>query len=75
LTDEILNERDLEIYIGSWRLKPSKGGIFEVTINGELLFSKKALGRHAEPGEIREIIRKKIDEIRAASPGKSEQRS
>jgi hypothetical protein len=26
--------------------------VFEVTSNGKTIFSKKALGRHAEPGEI-----------------------
>ena len=36
---------------------PSSGGVFEVTVDGELVFSKKALGRHAEPGEILELIR------------------
>jgi selenoprotein W-related protein len=30
----------------------SSGGVFEVTVDGKLLFSKKALGRHAEPGEV-----------------------
>jgi selenoprotein W-related protein len=30
----------------------SSGGVFEVTIDGRLVFSKKQLGRHAEPGEI-----------------------
>jgi selenoprotein W-related protein len=64
LTDEILNEREIEVFIRSWRLIPGKGGVFEVTFNGELIFSKKALGRHAEPGEIRSLIVKKLDEIR-----------
>ncbi len=36
---------------------PSSGGVFEVTVDGELVFSKKALGRHAEPGEVLELIR------------------
>jgi hypothetical protein len=26
--------------------------VFEVTVDGRLVFSKKRLGRHAEPGEI-----------------------
>jgi selenoprotein W-related protein len=69
LTDEILKERDIEIYIGSWRLKPSKGGVFEVTVNGDLVFSKRTLGRHAEPGEIRAAILKKVEELRASPPG------
>ena len=33
-------------------LAKSSGGVFEVTVDGKLLFSKKALGRHAEPGEV-----------------------
>jgi hypothetical protein len=31
-----------------------------VTLDDELIFSKKALGRHAEPGEIVKIVRDKI---------------
>ena len=30
------------------RLIPGSGGVFEVTIDGELVYSKKATGRHAE---------------------------
>jgi len=26
--------------------------VFEVTVDGSLVFSKKKLGRHAEPGEV-----------------------
>jgi selenoprotein W-related protein len=59
-----LSERDIEIYIGSWRLIPSKGGVFEVTVNGELVYSKKATGRHAQPGEIRAAILAKLAELR-----------
>jgi selenoprotein W-related protein len=36
---------------------PSSGGVFEVAVDGRLVFSKKALNRHAEPGEIVELIR------------------
>jgi selenoprotein W-related protein len=39
------------------RLIPSSGGVFEVKLNGELVFSKKALRRHAEPGEVLGLIR------------------
>ena len=35
---------------------PSGGGVFEVTLNDTLLFSKKQLGRHAQPGEILGLI-------------------
>lgn len=38
-------------------MAPSSGGVFEVTADGKLIFSKKALNRHAEPGEVLELIR------------------
>ena len=39
------------------RLEPASGGVFVVTVDGETVFSKKAVGRHAEPGEIVARIR------------------
>jgi selenoprotein W-related protein len=39
-------------------LKKSSGGAFEVTVDGTLLFSKKALGRHAAPGEVLDLVQK-----------------
>jgi selT/selW/selH-like putative selenoprotein len=38
------------------QLVESSGGVFEVTCDGLLVFSKRALGRHARPGEIIERI-------------------
>jgi selenoprotein W-related protein len=40
------------------RLIPSSGGVFEVEVDGKLVFSKKASRRHAEPGEVVRLIRK-----------------
>jgi selenoprotein W-related protein len=37
-------------------LLPSSGGRFEVTLDGELLFSKAALKRHPLPGEVRDLV-------------------
>ena len=37
-------ERD----ISKVALIPSKGGVFEVTVDGDLIYSKKATGVHAE---------------------------
>ena len=34
----------------------SSGGVFEVTVDDRLVFSKKTLGRHAKPGEILQLI-------------------
>ncbi len=39
------------------KLIPSSGGIFDVTVDGTLIFSKRALGRHAKPGEIVNLLR------------------
>lgn len=36
---------------------PASGGRFELTVDDELVFSKKAEGRHAEPGEIVGLLR------------------
>jgi selenoprotein W-related protein len=38
-------------------LTPSGGGVFEVTLGDALLFSKQELGRHAQPGEVLQLIR------------------
>lgn len=38
----------------------SSGGVFEVTLDGELLFSKKAAGRHAAPGEVLDLVRQRV---------------
>lgn len=68
LTSEILNERELEFYIGNWTLVPDKGGKFEVEVNGELVFSKLQLERHAEPGEVRDAILAKLNQVRSPQP-------
>jgi len=41
-------------------LTPSGGGVFEVSLDDTLLFSKKQLGRHAQPGEILDLIRARL---------------
>lgn len=35
---------------------PATGGVFEVEIDGDLIYSKKNNGRHAEPGEVLELF-------------------
>ncbi len=46
-------------------LRPGRGGIFEVRLDGELLFSRKEAGRHAEPPELKQAIRDRIDPERS----------
>ncbi|RMF49367.1 MAG: SelT/SelW/SelH family protein [Anaerolineae bacterium] len=54
MTAELLKE--FEADIASLTLIPSDGGRFEVSVNGELLYSKLQTKRHAEPGEVRGLI-------------------
>ncbi len=61
-----MNEREIEYFISSWKLVPGSGGVFDVTVNGELVFSKQEVGRHAEPGEVRAAINAALDKIRPA---------
>jgi selenoprotein W-related protein len=39
---------------------PSSKGRFEVTLDGELIFSKAQLGRHANAGEVRAEVERRI---------------
>ena len=43
---------DYQHVIEELRLVTGSGGVFEVVVDGEVLFSKQAEGRHAEPGEV-----------------------
>lgn len=54
LVGELL--RLFEPHIQSVTLVPSDGGRFEVSVDGNLVFSKLQTGRHAEPGEIASLI-------------------
>ncbi|GAB1420168.1 hypothetical protein MASR2M15_02510 [Anaerolineales bacterium] len=66
MTDEILSTREIEYFIKDWKLIPASGGVFELSFDGELLFSKKELKRHAEAGEIKALILKALDKVRPA---------
>ncbi|MCU0480840.1 MAG: Rdx family protein [Anaerolineae bacterium] len=68
MTAEILKEREIEYYIRTWQLVPSSGGVFNITVNGERIFSKKELGRHLEDGEGKRLIAEKIGAIRDTNP-------
>lgn len=43
--------------IGSLTLVTGSKGVFDVVVDGDLLYSKHATGRHAEPGEVLELFR------------------
>ena len=58
--DELL--KYYEHVIETVTLVPSDDGKFEVSVNGDLLFSKKKLARHAEPGEVLGLVKKLVGE-------------
>ncbi len=48
---------DYQHVIDDIRLVAGDNGAFEVVVDGELVYSKHATGRHAEPGEVLGIFR------------------
>jgi selenoprotein W-related protein len=58
MTEELLSE--FESHIASWKLVPSRGGVYEIMVNGELIFSKKEQGRHAEIDEVRKLLKARL---------------
>jgi len=59
LADELL--KGYEHVIESVAMVPSDGGRFEVSVNGQLVYSKLETKRHAQAGEILNIISKMVD--------------
>jgi selenoprotein W-related protein len=57
---DLLNVFEPEIE--SLTLVPAVGGRFEVTVNDCLLYSKLKTGRHADQGEVVELVRKYLQE-------------
>lgn len=53
--------KQFEAHIESLELIPSDGGRFEVSVNGNLVYSKLQTKRHAEPGEVVGLVRKLIE--------------
>lgn len=46
--------------IGSLRLIPSSGGVFEVVVNGELIYSKKRTGQFPDFDAIKREIGRRL---------------
>jgi selenoprotein W-related protein len=58
LTAEVL--KAFEFNLAELTVVPGSGGVFEVEVNGELVFSKKQLGRHAATAEVIALIRERL---------------
>lgn len=59
LAQELLTtfEEDLT----SVALKPGTGGVFDIVLDGELIYSRKTEGRFPEAKEVKQLIRDCID--------------
>ena len=67
VTQEILNS--FENNIEEICLIPSGGGIFEIRINGDIVWSLKLNKKFPEPKEIKQIVRDKVDPQRSLGHG------
>jgi len=47
--------------IDELRLVPGDKGVFDVVVDGDLIYSKHAMGRHAKPGEVLELFRTRLE--------------
>lgn len=58
MAQELLSTFEREI--GALTLKPGTGGIFEVRVNGVLVWSRKERGRFPEITELKQIVRDQV---------------
>lgn len=58
MVEQLLNEfeRDIE----NLTLIPSGGGVYEVVVDGDLIYSKKATGEHAEYEQVAAPLRERL---------------
>ncbi|MEK6476049.1 SelT/SelW/SelH family protein [Catalinimonas sp. 4WD22] len=59
IAQELLTTFESEL--GEVALQPGTGGIFDVKLDGELIYSRKAEGRFPESKELKQLIRDRID--------------
>ncbi len=62
LAQELLTTFEQDLY--SVALRPGTGGIFEITLNQQLIFSRKEAGRFPEAKEVKQLVRDQIDPAR-----------
>ena len=58
MTEKLLEE--FLIKIEGITLIPSSGGVYEVTIDGDLVYSKKETGEHAEYEQVAGPVRERL---------------
>ena len=50
--------------IESLTLRTGSQGVYDVAVDGELIYSKAETGRHAEPGEVLELFTAIVGDIK-----------
>lgn len=50
----------LKLDLGSVRLIPSTGGVFEVSVNGQSVHSKKATGEFPDPDAVLRAVKARL---------------
>jgi selenoprotein W-related protein len=58
IAQELLTTFEAEI--GEVALVPGKGGVFEVRLDGELLYSRATQGRFPETKELKQLVRDRV---------------
>jgi selenoprotein W-related protein len=46
--------------VGTVELVPGTGGIFDVHVDGDLVFTKKMLGRYPDPDDVMPLLRPRL---------------
>ncbi|PPC83905.1 MAG: selenoprotein [Methylotenera sp.] len=59
LAQELLTTFEQDLY--SVALRPGTGGVFEVRLNDDMIFSRKEAGRFPESKEIKQLVRDRVD--------------
>lgn len=63
LAQELLNTFGQDL--GEVALQPGTGGIMEIRLDDELIFSRKEAGRFPESKELKQLVRDRIDPERS----------
>jgi selenoprotein W-related protein len=51
--------------LGEVALRPGSGGVFDVRVDGELVFSRSEAGRHPELVELKRLVRDRVAPARS----------
>ena len=58
MAQELLTTFEQEL--GSVALAPGAGGVFDITVDGDLLFSRKEAGRFPDIKELKQLVRDRV---------------